>query len=400
VFCNSCGSTLPDDVLFCLNCGAKLPEAAPPEVIDAPADPPQPAFPEAGDVPAAAAVALCDAPPVSCEPPAYAPPSMLKPLRPSKLTIVASSALCLLLCILLMAGALLYLLRGAVLDMPDTIKEQGVASFVESIGGAKLILENIPENVVEFYNINESTIEAVLQNESINNAVSDLLSDYIDAALSGDLEYMLDDREIVNALKRNERTIEEITGYQFTEKNYDSIAMNLKDALQDYTPERILEDANLPSNLFGAATSLMPLIAVALLCVLLLFNLIAINYKRLRRSALYFGVAAFCAGLFFTLLWMLWSLLNRFGGSLNLGDMLSSSPLNIKTDILITGLIVLAAGALAIGAYILIRIVRKSSAPATLKRPKWFKLTTLCANGAFVLAVGILSFVFWYSVWR
>lgn len=326
----------------------------------------------------------------------YAPPQPPTEQTPAKAGLLrsvgrntASIALCIVVFALLCACFALYILRDTIVSAPDLIVKTDLSRIADKTGLTETVLEQINPRVLQEYRIDAESVDKLLSRSGINDALSTVVSDYIDAIRDGDLSYHISARDLVRLLKRYESLIRDEFGYVITDRDYELIEEYLRDVveLEEYSAGALLEIAEVPAELPTLAVSPLPLITAAILCAVLIFDVFAVNRKRIRCAFMHLGVTAGLAGVAYTLVSFI---LPGMVPSV-LRNIIFAPPLDISLRILIFGVTALVAGILSIVVYVLIHILAKTPAPRAAGRSAGFMIAVISVHVILILSLSILA---------
>jgi len=273
-----------------------------------------------------------------------------------------------LLCIILFAfsfSALLHnLIRMSISDeaITETVSEIDIVTLMEEYEITEMIYASIPSEIVEAYDIRQSSLERLLEHPAVKEFASDKFSEYMSALAQGDSNFTLSKRDIIRFLEKNESIIQNETGYKLTSADYQKLDNYLSDSelLHEISINSILSTANTDPGLIKWALSTFAFIVLLILCAVTLFALIYLNRKHVRLAFLSIGITSCCLGLIYTILGLSLSniILTAAGGSIK--HSLINSILSYTMNTSLTyGLIILAIGLVLTGISVLLKKTAK-----------------------------------------
>ncbi len=349
-FCTNCGSSLDDRAVFCTNCGTMLSQDSPSESTPAENAPrsPYPTSAPAGEttvlsecqMPAGETTVLseCQIPSYSNRPasaqqttprpasaPAYSAPAPRRAAtatsakkQPSPLPI---KLLCIFLsfvfCVVLATASTLGIARGALApekleDTLSSVKLDDVEKLTVKDGDkeipvSKYILDFCDKEVREKYDLDEDKVMKVLKKTKANEFVGDVLGDYAAYFVEGEELRELDSDRVINWIRENEREIENVIEYEFTEDDYKELRTQLDDSevMKSLSVEQLENSSGAGISVAGNVRngmSVVAYIAIIVLAAALALLITLINRRKLRALFTYVTVSLTVVGGFFLLL--------------------------------------------------------------------------------------------------
>ena len=381
--CKNCGASPPDGSAFCMICGGKM---EPADIAVSPGMQHVAPSPPTYNPPDYSALSTFDS---KNDPAQTRQMGLNERHSPGLVRTAVSIAICLIVFAILCAGTTLYILRDTLLGLPEMIQNADIAQFANRTSLVDAVLEQITPETARRYNINVGSIEKLLSRSSINDSLSSVVSNYLEAAMSGDMGYHISARDIIQLLKKNEAAIRTEFGYEFSQRDYESIEDYIRDevALEDYSIGEFFNSAEIPAELPTLAASLMPLIAMGLLCAVLAFDVFAINRKGIRWALLQLGITVGVAGLLFIVAMILLPIIVPSV----VRSILFTSPVDITLNMLFVGVLLLGTGVLAVVAYFIIRTVRGAPRPQRPGRSNALLIAVVAVHVVLVLSLGVMT---------
>ena len=325
MYCTECGTPIPQGYAFCTGCGCRI-EAQAYQV---------PVY----EVPAAS--------------PAVFPASLSAPKV-----------------ILLVFLSLLLFIFSTLMIALTVISPQNIVSAIPQV--------NVVQ-VIEQLDLTED-IEARLQNSKLSHIgiedfndflalprvadeVEHIISEYMDAIVSGDLDFHLRTRDIIGTIEAVERDIEREFGYQITQRDYELITETLNDRdiidLRDFSVAAIVDEAGIDPALPYLLLSSYPLLILIVLCFIVLLNMFLIHRRKLRTFFLNAGITVTVLGLIYIGVGLIFG---RFSYLFNDNVMrtVTRAASGLTDTALITGIICFMAGVILITLYFVIKKVRNN----------------------------------------
>ena len=248
-----------------------------------------------------------------------------------------------------------------------------VVSQVDIIDLADGYIDTLYENMNPMAkdSIDESSLRALLQEESVKTFISLQLSTFIGAFLSGDDAYALPKDQIVGFLENSQDLIERRTGYRLSDEDYAALDAYLSENTESYRAGALLEASPLgAARFFLSVITMVVAILLCLLCGFLLYFLQkrhintnasmtpALRQRALNRALLLGSAVLEAAGFLCVLLGLLLGIFLRIPGI----------PTVVIQDIaalagsytLASGLWALGAGALMMVVYVVVSVVINS----------------------------------------
>ncbi len=349
-FCTNCGSSLDDRAVFCTNCGTRLSQDAPSESEPSENTPhsPYPTSAPAGEttvlsecqLPAGETTVLSE-----CQIPAYnSSPAFGQQTPPGTASATAYSAqtpyraaaapsakkqpsplpiklLCIFLsfvfCVVLATASTLGIARGALApekleDTLSSVKLDDVEKLTVKDGDkevpvSKYILDFCDEEVKEKYDLDEDKVMKVLKKTKANEFVGDVLGDYAAYFVEGEELRELDSDRVINWIRENERDIENVIEYEFTEDDYKELRAQLDDSevMKSLSAEELENSSGTGISVAGNVRngmSVVAYIAIIVLAAALALLITLINRRKLRALFTYVTVSLAVVGGFFLLL--------------------------------------------------------------------------------------------------
>jgi hypothetical protein len=280
--------------------------------------------------------------------------------------------LCIVFFIIFSSALLLNLVMVSTSDeaILETVLEIDAAVLIEELEITDIILASINSEILEAHDIQQSSLERLLEHPSVKEFLSDSLSEYFSALSQGDSDFTLSEKDIIRFLENNESEIQNAIGYRLTETDYQNIEAYLgeNEFLKDMSVESILPGADINPDLFKWALSTNTFVLLLILCAGVLLSLFILNRKHLHITFLSIGVTLCVLGLVYTILGLLLPsiILTVTEGIIKLG--LARSILSYAlSSSLSYGLIILAIGIMFTGVYVLSRYKRRYNSPIYLR---------------------------------
>ncbi len=183
---------------------------------------------------------------------------------------------------------------------------KGKDTYDENASLAQIAVDKLDDATIEKYNLTEENMDALMQTEKFSAFISDKMTQAVNAAASGET-FEMNSAEVVDVLRESEAEFTAITGVEMDDAKYDE----LQKAVEDAGVKKIAHDFSGSSSSSGESPmeylrvikeflqSDLELImyGAAIICFLfiLLFNL-----RKKRRVFFYSGIVILGAGMIFT----------------------------------------------------------------------------------------------------
>lgn len=273
-------------------------------------------------------------------------------------------------------------------NIQGVVANANIKAFLDKTNICEDIAESINNDPMIQLDIDSDDISEFLASGEVSEKIGEIVRKYVDAITLGDYEYHLTPKEITSLLKSLS------SDYKLTSADYDRISEQLKesDTLEQYSVGTILADAKVSNVIPYVFFSIYLLLILGALCVLLLFDMLLVNRRKVRTAFLAMGIPLSLTGIIYIVIILLSGvLLKAFsGGSIY---MILSLVHGAKSALFIPALISLMLGIVTIGAYIVIRKVKINHSPKPLNNKKVWRIVGLSANLGVLHLCGILMFL-------
>jgi hypothetical protein len=282
---------------------------------------------------------------------------------------------------LLSVSLALFFVRPA--NVPEIVKSVDFAVIIEQMDLSDEIIDNANKSGYNL-DIDIDDMKQFLKRENVSAEIGNATEKLVSAIQDGDYSYYLDSDEIIGLLKSVETDIRDEFDVSLTDEDYDSITKALeKTELEDYRVGKLMEEAKIDTAVPYLLFSGYPLLVVAFLCTLFVFDIFLVNRGGIHAAFLAVGIPIALSGALFASVGLFPGAL--FGGLL--GDY-TGMVVGVAGLIAPIGIIVLAVGILAIVAFFVIRPLRKRLPPKNpgKSNTKTWRLVGLVANTSLLLA--------------
>jgi hypothetical protein len=192
-----------------------------------------------------------------------------------------------LLCFLLFCLVVLLIVIGVVRNV---INSQTVETVLSDINVGELmqefdvydtLAESVDTEVLDAVGLHPDKIDDLLDETTLREDVSGILSGYLGALARGDGDHTITNSDITNIIENNAETIKRVTGHQITESDIRAIENQLNDSdiLDQLSVGNIIENTQINTTQFNWLLSQKTLFVSAVLLVFALICLVLINLK-------------------------------------------------------------------------------------------------------------------------
>ncbi len=302
-FCAKCGASLEDKALFCTKCGASLKDEAK-EAITAEAE---------------SNIVIKESEKTERDEKKSESVSAANrgPKQPSGIIVkLLSILLSIIFCHILLTTSTVGIVRNT-FD-PDMVVRSITSVDIEELEDIKIenekgrevpiaeyILDFCNDEVKEKYDLNEEKIMEVIKDTKADEFLGEIVSDYAAYFIEGEELRELDGARVVEWLRENEKTIEDVVKYEFKEKDYQELEVQLdkSDVIRSMS-EREIKDEFDSSELVLVKRGFSIYIYITLIVLACAFAglVIVINRKKIRALFTYVTVSVAVVGGVFLIL--------------------------------------------------------------------------------------------------
>jgi len=209
--------------------------------------------------------------------------------------------LCIILFVVLIVFVFMNVARNAVSrqSIETVLSDVSVGALMEELDIFDTLTDNINQEILDSVGITPDTIDDLLDQNTVREDISEILSEYALAIISGDTSHTIPNEAIASMLEDNAEHIERVTGHQLTDNDIRVIENSLNETgiLDQASVGSILEHSQVNTiqtqRFFSQDTFFLVLMSliIAVVCLLLL------NIKYLRFVFKDIGVTLCSAGL-------------------------------------------------------------------------------------------------------
>ncbi|MDR2600312.1 MAG: hypothetical protein LBC73_08555 [Oscillospiraceae bacterium] len=225
----------------------------------------------------------------------------------------------------------------------------------------KLAVEHVGQDIIDEFGLNPETIENLMEQQFVDDFLSNTLVDYIDELSKGNENHSISIEDVLSILEDNITEIESVTGHQLTTENLENIEIFLYDSdiVETISISSIINntqaDLALVQRVLSPFTLLIPLILALLTIAVILF----LNRKHLLLAIKDIGITLGIVGVIYTLLGLLLNtLLSIAVGDTSVQSLVNSLITQPRSIIITYGVITLVIGILLITASIVTRVIK------------------------------------------
>ena len=246
----------------------------------------------------------------------------------------------------------------------EAISFDTIAEVISALADPSFISFNLIDE--SFTNLNAEDFYDFFKNKNVRNEIGNVAGLYAVAIKEKNFYYYFAPRDAVNLIRAIESEIREFTGYKLNNEDYKLINefLSVFADMKKYTVDYLLAEFGINQSVPYAMFTIYPLMISGLICLLIIFNIIILNRRKIRGVLLNVGTPVLLFGLSclaFNL--MIW----------NFGYLLSQNMLLVFTRLLpwlvnkmlTISFVPIAAGAFLICFYIVANFVIKAPADKT-----------------------------------
>jgi hypothetical protein len=244
-------------------------------------------------------------------------------------------------------------------------------------------------------------VRELIERENVTSELGRIAEQFARAIAEGDSDFYLTDSDIVDFVRAISPDILEELGIQLTSEDFDIISDNINEYvdLTEFRVGVVLEQSDVGFAVPHLLMSAYPMIIMAILCALIVFNVMLLHRKNIAIAFLTISIPFMLAGLLYIAAGLM---LGPFSSLID-GDALSEILWLISgfsLIFMISGLICFVLGALAFIAFFHIKKARKQRPRKQAAKgglTPW-KMAGLLANAALLLTCVLLSLVAYMTI--
>ena len=322
---------------------------------------------------------------------------------PSSTVIIAKVALSIVLGVLVFAFLVTSIVLMATRPGSATrvIEMADVTWLLEDTEIGAAIIDSLNSSTFSHVSFSAKNINEFLNRENVAAEIGKVAEKYTTAIAEGNYDYYLSSREIARFVRSVEFDIYDEFGIVLKDADYEFITNSINDYvdLSDFSVGRVFEDAELDAAIPYLLFSIYPLIIIALLGSVCVFDLFLLHRKRIRAAFLSAGIPFVLSGLLCVIASLLlgpYSGLFRNSGFYGVAGLIAGA-VNL---LLLPGLISLVVGVLSIVVFVIIagkrehRIPMKSDESTT----KAWRITLIITNASILLICSALSLLLYINI--
>ncbi|MCM1064557.1 MAG: zinc ribbon domain-containing protein [Eubacterium sp.] len=344
MFCEECGSLLPENVTFCPKCGHGIEGAAPVPAAPAQPLPMRPVEASAGGV-------------------------SVKKAAGGNLGTALSIVFCVLIVLLGIWVSVIYLVRHVTSEkVIDSMVEKVdfpeiEVGFLSRSARGRTLAEYISEYAGTHFpeSWETSQVEKILEKDFIKDFAVEKVNAYVSDLFYGTGEGVIEVKELRGLLEDNESAIYNITKIHIIKEDLDALVLSLEseDILDNTRFSKYRQDFSAVRILCSYWMLVLMLIAVLALAA----GIFLVQGEKLK-GLLYLGISLFSVGAvdLITSIFIVGSLAEKMNDSLALGSQFWEvlfEPVR-KTSVTL-GVVLAVAGVVSVAAYLLVTLLRKNA---------------------------------------
>ncbi len=220
----------------------------------------------------------------------------------------------------------------------DNEKDDFIENKDDDVVVSDIIYNMCNQEMLDRYNIDEESMKKILEETDADAFVSGKIEDYIVDLYKNDGSGKIEGQEIVDFIEENSDTIYDITGYEFTEKDYEEIETKSEEFLDKISLDDIEKKYNINFSLIRFLTSYYLIGILIFLMVVIAAILILINSLVKGNAMRYIGIPLLNLSIFMMVSGLVGMILNiRF----QLGDFISMVIKRISMFMIISASIII-----------------------------------------------------------